>query len=69
MCHSSQISTLVESHSPFRGVIPEVAKQSTGQQSIQIAEGILEATEVDQSGRVVGGVLVDVHDPVATAGE
>ena len=58
-----------ESHSPFWGVVPEVAKQSSDQQPIQLTEGVHKAAEVDQSRVVVGRVLVHIHDPVAAAGE
>ena len=55
--------------SPFGGVVPEVAIRSSDEQPIQLAEGVLEAAEVDKSRVVVGRVLVHVHDPVVPAGE
>ena len=63
------LSTLLFSYSPLWSVVPEVAKLSPGQQPVKIAVDVLETAEVDQSGVVVGRVLVDVHDPLAAAGE
>ena len=60
---------------PIRSVVPEVAKpapgakQVPGKHPVKIAVSVPETAEVDQSGVVVRRVLVDVHDPVAAAGE
>ena len=52
---------------PIWCVVPEIVVGSLKEHPVEIVEGVLEASKVSQLGRVVGGVLVEVHSPGPSA--
>ena len=54
---------------PIWRVVSEVVEGSSFQYPVEVVEAVLEASEVGQSGGVVGGVLEDVHGPRTATGE
>jgi len=54
-------------NTPIRRVVPEIVVGSLKEHPVEIVEGVLEASDVSELGRVVGGVLVEVHSPGPSA--